>query len=287
MSGMLLFESLQFLDEELLEECEGAAEGAARPRGIRRLGALAACCVIAAGAALLLPRILQTEPRPYTEASASPGLCGAADPEPHPWSDEATPPAPGPAAEPEPLYWNDLAELPAGGGSAWFFAVGEALTEAELSACAPPEREQWWLTGCEGYATYIGADGGVLAWVTVLASAEELEDPIQVTIRDVNAPAPPQIPGLPGPEEVHAGMLNGQEYRAFRHNYEGAEGEGRVWLAAVFEKEGVEYTLAADVPAAQEKTAGMDLHWLIVAYSEIPAPDLSAFRYGEHPAEGE
>ena len=287
MSGMLLFESLQFLDEELLEECEGAAEGAARPRGIRRLGALAACCVIAAGAALLLPRILQTEPRPYTEASASPGLCGAADPEPHPWSDEATPPAPGPAAEPEPLYWNDLPELPAVLGS-WYLLVGEALTEEELAVCAPGT-EEWWIEGCEGYAAYIGAEGvGGLAWVTLLVSAERLEDPIQVTLRDVNAPVPPPFPGgLPGPEEAHAGRVNDQEYRAFRCYYEDGEGEKRVWLAAVFEKEGMEFTLAADVPEAQEKTAGTDLLWLLAAYTDLPAPDLSGFRFGEHPSEGE
>ena len=41
----------------------------------------------------------------------------------------------------------------------------------------------------------------------------------------------------------------------------------------------MEYTLAADVPEAQAKTAGMDLHWLIVSYSRTPAPDLGGLTF--------
>ncbi len=289
MRGSLLFESLQFLDEELLEACEEARE---RPRPVLRWGALAACCLIAAGAALVLPRIKPSAPVsdpgvsavPLETPGTAPGVWNL-DFQPRPGGE--LPPAPGPAAEPEPLYWNDLPELPAVLGS-WYPLVGEALTEEELAVCAPGTEERW-IEGCEGYAAYIGAEGvGGLAWVMLLVSAERLEEPIQVTLRDVNAPAPPSFPGgLLGPEEAHAGRVNDQEYRAFRCYYEDGEGEKRVWLAAVFEKEGVEFTLGADVPEAQEKTAGTDLLWLLAAYTDLPAPDLGGFRFGEHPSEGE
>ena len=121
MRGSLLFESLQFLDEELLEACEEARE---RPRPVLRWGALAACCVLAAGAALVLPRLKPSAPIPAPGVSAapletpdtSPGV-GKLDVQPRPGGE--LPPAPGPAAEPEPLYWNDLPELPAVLGSLW------------------------------------------------------------------------------------------------------------------------------------------------------------------------
>ena len=290
MKEMKLLESLQYLDDELLEESESASF---RRNRWAAPAAAAACVVIAAGAVFALPRVPGTQPQPdpgyLIAVTASPAGSGETAPVPSyaPFDDEPrdpaeatpAPPPPGPDAEPEPLYWNDLPELPAVLGS-WYLLVGEALTEEDLAVCAPGTEERW-IEGCEGYAAYIGAEGaGGLAWATVLVSAEALEDPIQVTLRDVNAPAPPSFPGgLPGPEEAHAGRVNDQEYRAFRCYYEDGEGEKRVWLAAVFEKEGVEFTLGADVPEAQEKTAGMDLHWLIVSYSRTPAPDLGGFAF--------
>ena len=290
MKEMKLLESLQYLEDGLLEESESASF---RRKTWAAPAAAAACLLIAAGAAFTLPRVLRTRPLPdpgwLNAVTASPAgsgetsrPTGAFDLEPRPGATAAAtpaPPPPGPAAEPDPLYWNELTELPAGGGSAWYLLVGEALTEGELSACAPGT-EEWWIEGCEGYATYIGAEGaGGLAWVTLLVSAEELEDPIQVTIRDTDAPEPPRLPGLPGPEEAHAGRLNDQEYRAFRYRYEDGQGAARAWLSAVFEKDGVEFNLLADVPEALEKTAGMDLHWLIAAYSRTPVPDLGGLSF--------
>ena len=290
MTSIQLFESLQYLDDGLLEETP-----AVNARRVwLRWGAAAACALLVAGAVLALPR-LKNEPAPATggEVYWTPlpqGAAGGAE-TPRPIQPGGVPGPEAAEAVPVPtvLAWNEV------DGAAWtpeadvagVMQVAEPLTAAQTAECSPEIRLDW-MDDFTGYAAYYLKDGaGGLAHIEM-----KVTDPgvgtYTVRLRDVNAPEMPSC--YPAKETDSVGSLNGQEYRAYRMQYYHGEGDPALnppaaWteMKLVFVRENVEYTLLADVPQTLADAAAIDLRDLLLAYAgSHSVPDLSAFRCGEY-----
>ncbi len=287
MTGRQLFQSLQYLDDALVE--------ASDPRPANktvwiRLGAAAAAFVLIVGAVLVLPRLRHGgELQPggvsggevnWTELPQS----AAGEPQPVgvPGPDALLPEA----AKPTVLAWNEL-DAPRGGleaDVAGVVMVSEPLTAAQIAACAPEIREAWMET-FTGFALYYLAKGeGGLAYLEMTVANDGWGGVSTVRIRDKNAPEPATCYVVPR-ETDKVGSLGGQEYRAYRCSYRGAGDPQEAWteLTVIFEKENAEYTLRANVPQAHSELAAADLRDLLLCYAGTHAsPDLSKFQYGEY-----
>ena len=294
MTSLQLFESLQYLDDALLEE-----SSARRRAPVKRWLPLAAaaCLALAVGAGALLYR-----PAPVMKGTTEPG---AAPPQQVAGAAETARPVqpvgvPGPGAAPDAapapdvLAWNELSEADAAAGSggdvAGVMQVAEPLTAAQLAACAPEIREEWMqdFTGCAAYYLKDGAGG--LAQIELKVRNAGSGRTYTVRLRDVSAPEALDCIVRPQPETDRASAINGLEYCAYRLNYYHGEGDPTVyppeaWTEywVIFEKENVVYTLLADAPAAQSKQAECDLRDLLLCYAGTHGvPDLSSFHCGEY-----
>lgn len=293
MTGKQLFDSLDYLDGALLVEA-GTAAQSKRP-ALRRVAAAAAGLALIAGAALALSRPGTSSLPASTEAVAGGKVnqtevqrVGVPQPGGVPGTDAKLPDAESAPASLR-LVWNERDAEEAAAKDMGVVVVSEPLTAAQLAECAPGIRLEWMET-FEGYAAYYLKDGaGGLAWVELRVTKADAGRAYTVRLRDADAP---ELPGCYGyqPETDRVGSVGGQEYRAYRLQYWHGEGEPGehppaewVDLTVIFEREGVAYTMSASCPAAQEDTAAADLADLLLCYAGTHgAPDLEAFRCGEH-----
>ncbi len=280
MTKEMLFESLQYVGDDLLAESEKTVR-------VRRpwlgVAAAAACLCLIAGLYFGLPRqdtvavagvgaelkgkISQTPPPDAMPVGASIGVPGSVNG-----------PMTQPDAVPTMLAWNELKTMPE--SEEMFFAVfGQPLTEEQLAACCPEIRLEW-MESMRGYAELFG--WGELYRVTIAATDPAWDGNLTVYLRDrdaLQAPAQPWDEEWRKEVETRIAALNGQEYRAYRFEYDYLPDEPHVWMCVVFEKENVEYTLRADAPAEQETQAAADLRDLLLAYAGTHyTPDLGSFR---------
>ncbi|MBO6011787.1 MAG: hypothetical protein J6P71_08345 [Oscillospiraceae bacterium] len=289
-----LFDSLQYLDDEMLAE---EAPAAAPKRLWLRWGAAAACLVIAVGAFAMLrrpavtpgpehtvvPNADQTQlsgsgDRPIVPGGVPVDRVGVPDTKP------SAPPAVMPDGPmPDVLAWNtvDYSAVSADMSAA---AVGEPLTKEQLAECLPEIRLEW-MSNAEGYAVYWLMDGsGGLAWVELRLTDAERGWTIRATLVPEDAVRAPAFGLEPEPDE-RVSAIDGHEYRAYRAYYD-ADGVRRVWMGADFEKDGIEYTLTTDVVIADrdELYAAIDLRDVMLAYMTGThyTPDLSGYQYGEY-----
>ena len=277
-----LFESLQYLDDEMLTE---EAPAAAPKRTWVRWGAAAACLVIAVGAFALL-RKPAAEPAPAPVAGDSRPIVPVGVP--------GTPEVPGgyntgmtpgdylgmDTPAPDVLAWIDLDPERAERADHSFFMFGEPLTSAQLAECLPEIRLEW-MECTEGYAYYWG--WGELADVQFGIVDRARGWTVRTCLVPEGAVRAADWVFEPQPEEKEA-YINDLAYRAYRLYYGDAEHGGeRVWMQAQFEKEGVEYALSIDVPAEDELYASIDLRDVLLAYQGTHyVPDFSAYHSGEH-----
>ncbi len=279
MTGEQLFESLQYLDNDLLAS---SPPRAARP-GRWLTWAAAACLALA----ILIPAFLNgpkpADPGAHLDTPEAGAVKGAGEKTDINMSTRPIQPAgvPGPeASTPAPervaLAWNEL-EHPATeiGG---VVMVGDPLTQEELAACCPEIRLEW-MAQVEGYASYYLIDGsGGLAFVTLRYTAPEGADTITLELWD--ADPPPHYDVVIPRETDRVGALNGQAYRAYRCAWTETDGPPWVELSVCFEKEHVAYALRCSVPRTEEDAAAHDLTDLLLAYAGTHSvPDLSLFRY--------
>ena len=300
MNGLVLLESLQYVEDGLLEEAEAPARKGS-PR-LRR-GAVAACVAALACGGLLLRGALESRAEPGVFVTAGPaGSVFLPEPTgyiplpqytgedpghaqsgirpmntPRPGTPVGTPgdlTPPPERGEPEVFAYSYFVDKPGLAEDAdGIILVGQELTEAQLTACTPGERLTW-MEGFTGSAVYRLADGsGGLNGVELSVAREGRT--YRVTLREATAERLAAF-GLDG-ETLP--MMDGQGYAAFRDAYVREDGE-RVSILAAFEKAGVLYTLAADVPGEEEKAAAIDLRDLFLAYERMEtAPDLGSFAY--------
>ena len=304
MTGEQLFESLQYLDDTLVEE---ALAGNGR-RVWLRWGAAAAAFVLVTGAVLALPRLRSggevpapaagsgevywTElPRIADETARPIQPGGVPGPDAVPVGVPGVEAESGSEATPPVLAWNDVsgAAETIGADVAGVMQVAEPLTGAQTAACAPEIRLEW-MEDFTGFAAYYLKDGaGGLAYIELSVPSPARNGKCTIRIRDVNAPAYVGCIMQPQPEEK-VGSINGQDYRAYRIRYFHGEGDPKSsppedWteLTVRFVKENVEYTLCTDAPASQTLQAETELRDLLLAYAGTHnVPDLSAFRFGEY-----
>ena len=290
MTGMQLFESLQYLDDTLLTEGQRAA---AHPKPRLRWIA-AACLVLAVGVAAALhgqkpvgksvTDLGTVSPVQGTGEKGmkpiQPGGVPGLDPQP------VGVPGPGalPGGEPGPavLEWNDLdaaERFDAGLAQGGVIMVADPLTEAELSDCCPEIRLEW-MGNAEGYAAYYLVDGsGGLAFAELRFTNPAWDGTTTVRIRDTSAPKQPDPPFIRWDSDT-VGVLNRQEYRAYRCFYDDADAVPRVDLMVIFRKENVEYTMVSDFPRDAQAAAEQDMTDLLLAYAGTHrVPELSAFRF--------
>lgn len=300
MTGEQLFESLQYLDDALVEE---APVGNSR-RVWLRWGAAAAAFVLVTGAVLALPRLRSGGEVPAPAAGSGEvywtELPRIADETARPIQPGGVPgpdavPVGVPGTEagapvPDILAWNDIdVSERIAADVAGVMQVAEPLTAAQTAACAPEIRLEW-MEEFTGFAAYYLKDGaGGLAYIELTVPSPARNGKCTVRIRDVNAPAYAGCIMQPQPEEK-VGSINGQDYRAYRIRYLHGQGDPKSnppedWteLTVRFVKENVEYTLSTDAPASQALQAETELRDLLLAYAGTHnVPDLSAFRCGEY-----
>ena len=288
MTGNQLFESLQYLDDALVEESE------ARPanKTVRlRWAAAAAVVVVIAGAALALPRLRKPEPGGVSgtevfftqlpqKAKGDPQPGGVPQPVGVPGPDAATA-----APEPDGLAWNDLdrSRKSIGTDVAGVAMVSEPLTKAQTAACAPEILEAW-MAQFDGCAAYYLKDGaGGLAYIELSVVNAAWGGTCTVHIKDRDTPDPASCFVVAPLETDKVEHIGGLTYRAYRLRYEMYPSEPWTELTVEFEKENVAYTLRANIPAARSELAEADLRDLLLCYAGTHnAPDLSQFVCGEH-----
>lgn len=276
-----LLESMQYIGDDLLEESEAPARKRRSPwPGV---AAAAACFVLIAGVYFGRPQPAGGDPAALKGGDQTPppdavrvGVPGDIVGVPG----SVNGPAMLPDAEPTVLAWNELEGAPGADKTMFFALFGQPLTAEQLAACCPEIRLEW-MASLRGVGEYFG--WGELYRVALTASDPACAGEIAVQLRDRDALRPPASPWDEGwTETPHTAELNGQEYRAYRAEYDKYPGEPYVWMSVVFEKENVEYTLTANVPLESEKQAAVDLKDLLLAYTGThTVPDLSGFRYGD------
>jgi hypothetical protein len=188
----------------------------------------------------------------------------------------------GPAAQPDAaptvLAWNELESMPET-ETAFFALFGQPLTEEQLKECSPEIRLEW-MESLRGVALFFGM--GELYRIELTASNPAWDGQVQLRIRDRDSLQAPAFDADWLEKTGKRAALNGQEYRAYRLEYDYLPGEPHVWMCVVFEKENLEYTLLADAPAARETEAAVDLMDLLLAYAGTHrVPDLAAIPWDE------
>ena len=289
MTEMKLFESMQYIGDDLLAESEKPAR---KSRPWLGAAAAAACLVLIAG-------VYFSRPQP---AGGDPAALKGGDQTPPPDAIRAGVPgdivgvpgsANGPAALPDAvpsvLAWNELEGEPPSAESAMFFALfGGQLTQEQLAACCPEIRLEW-MDSLQGSGAYFGS--GELYNVTLTAKNPAWDGSVTVQLLNLAAPQAPTQPWdaeWMQMQEAHTAYLNEQAYRAYRCEYDMYPGEPYVWMSAVFERENVEYRFTANVPKENEQQAAVDLKDMLLAYIGTHyTPDLASFRCDEpwRPAE--
>ena len=291
MTAMQLLESMEFLDDALLEERETPA---ASPK--RRLAWIPAACLVIAVLAIALTA------KPRTPAADAPHLDAPPPGKVQSVGGETRPiqpvGVPGPAAQtaspaPAVLAWIDV-DASAAQAVDWalkqgVMMVGEKLTAAQCRECMPEILLEW-MANAEGAATYLLHDGsGGLVNVELRVTNPEWGGTTTIRIRDKDAWQVPVCDvGLD--EDAPAAVLNGQEYRAYRYDYFFGEGDPdetppQPWveLTVQFEKEHLEYTMLSSVPASEEDAAAADLRDLLLAYAGThTVPDLNSYQCGAY-----
>ena len=284
MTEMKILESLQYVEDELVEDAEEYRPAHRKP--LRTWGGLAACLVLLLGAGLLARSAFASRSQPAAPGGPGTGPASAVTERPAdiPGQDAPVPGGvPGPSAnqglDPAPgvfAWTSDPSVSPPGedAAQAYVVLVGRELTAEEVKACAPGIRLEW-MEDFSGSAAYRLADGsGGLAFAQLEVSHAELGNRYRISLREAteqNMAASGLTGTLPS--------MDGQGYRAQREYYAGADGE-RVMILVSFVREGILYTLDADVPEAGEIPAALDLRDLLLAYAGThSAPDLGSFRY--------
>ena len=289
-----LFDSLQYLDDDLLTE-----RGEAKPRGkvwLRRgVAAAAACLVLIVGAVLAYPRWMQTwiqgqqsaektiqvqqcGPAVTAEQPAPTALIGqTAQGEPQPGG------VSGPQADTEPkpttLAWTDVKADSFRDETANYTPGDEELTAEQLKACMP-EILVPWMDDWSGAAHYsLWRDSSTLLFVELTVSNSGWDGHISVYLHSKGGVYPTYV--FSDADHVKKASLNGLEYRAYRWTPVWAGQEEYTLLKLLFEIDDVEYAVYTVAPAANAEQAELDLMQLLLCYAGTHnAPDLSGFRYG-------
>lgn len=284
MTEKKILESLQYVEDELVEEAEEYRPAHRKP--LRTWGGLAACLVLLLGAGLLARSAFASRSQPAAPGGPGAGPASAVTERPADIPGQNAPMpggVPGPSAnqglDPAPAVFawtSDPSVSPPGedAAQAYVVLVGRELTAEEVKACAPGIRLEW-MEDFSGSAAYRLADGsGGLAFAQLEVSHAERGNRYRISLREAteqNMAASGLTGTLPS--------MDGQGYRARREYYAGADGE-RVMILVSFVREGILYTLDADVPEAEETPAALDLRDLLLAYAGThSAPDLGSFRY--------
>lgn len=288
MTGKQMFDSMQYLEDELLEE---GTRRRVRTRRSLYVCAAAACAALVLGAVLLVPgRTVDPsvpDGAPVMEASGEIAFTAPTAPPQRGGVPDETEPEP---AKPAALAWNDRDPAADTQADASWVLVSEPLTAEQLADCRPEILREWMVDAVSGYAAYHLANGaGGLAYVELTFSSSGWPGTLTVRIRDKDAAQLPSC-GMEWWETDKVDSLNGQEYRAYRLRYLHGEGDPErnppeAWtdLRVVFEKENLEYTLLTSAAGTWEEQAGMDLAELLLCYAGTHAvPDLSEFHCGEH-----
>ena len=284
MTEMKILESLQYVEDELVEEAKEYRPVHRKP--LRTWGGLAACLVLLLGVGLLARSAFASRSLPAAPGGPGAGPASAVTERPAdiPGQDAPVPGGvPGPSAnqglDPAPgvFAWTETDAMPyAGMDTADVFQAGEPLTAEEADACAPEVRLEEWMEDFSGHAVYKLADGsGGLAGVELRVTHGERGITYRITLRT----AAEQALQYFGLDTDALPVLNGQRYRACRERYAGGDGE-RTSLLLTFVRKEVLFTLSADVPAEAEDAAAQDLLLLFQSYVRTGAvPDLGNFRY--------
>lgn len=272
MTKEMLFESMQYIGDDLISESE-------KPVRSRRpwigVAAAAACLALLAG-------VWFSREQPRAAAGDIETMKGnqTAPPDAMPVGvpGSANGPASLPDAAPTVLAWNELESMPE--SEEMFFALfGQELTAEQLAACGPEIRLEW-MESLRGWAEFFG--WGELYRVNLTATDPAWGGEIQIRIRDLDALEAPALPTDADWREKTDPIpsLNGKEYRAYRLAYDYLPGEPHVWMCVVYEQENVEYTFLADVPAEKETEAAVDLRDMLLAYMGTHrTPDLASIHW--------
>ena len=296
-----LFESMEYLDDSILEESE-------TPISIRRTwkrwAAAAACiCVVGAGvfASLHLgngirwndpleavaPNPIYTTPIPMPDPNPSGENAYLIDPIP----DKGTPPQVSEDVLQHPsLAWNDMEQPAASVADMSVMMVSEPLTGQQLAMTAP-DTPPAWLEFSDGYACYYLHDGSGGLQSINLTAKNSLRG-IDATVQILN-PATPYYYGTcimePEPETV-AGSYEGLQYTAYQYSYLHGEGDPKLypptqWLTLRLEflRGDVSFRLSAEVPAEKETDAKNALADILYCYAHSESvPDLNSFHCREY-----
>ena len=308
MNGLVLLESLQYVDDRLLEEGSVPAKGGSP---WLRWGAVAACAALLVCGGLLLRGALEGRAAPGAVTAGPGGLVFLPEPSgyitlpqftegdpaspqagtqpvntPRPEPDEATPgdlTPPPERGEPE-VFSYDVGSLIFGravyGGEP--ILVSRDLTAEEFAACAPETLPAWAEVQC-AYAMYALADGsGGLKLVGLQLrdkTSEYSGTMCTIQLRELTEELRESL----GPEE-DLPSIGGQAYRATREYEERPlyPDQRFVTIQVSFIKGNVLYTLLASEPGELEQTAAMDLYDVFLAYLDTrTTPDLGSFVYQE------
>ncbi len=287
-----LFESLEYLDETILEESEAPVR-----RSRKRLAAAACICVAGAGvfAAVHMgnspwhtvpaqPAV--TTPVTVTDIQVPGPNAAAGESNVLEFPDRGTPPPEADTLPAHPLlHWNTSAPPAAADADMAVMLVSEPLTARQLAMSAPDSAPAW-LDFTEGYASYYLRDGKGGLESVVLTARNSLRD-VDVTVQ-IFDPDTPRYSGscIMEPEpETTAASYEGTQYTAYQYSYLHGEGDPALyppkeWLSLRldFLRGGVAYRLSAEAPAELETDAKDALADILYCYAHSEGiPDLSSF----------
>ncbi len=292
MTEFELFSGFSGLDDTLLERSERRKQRAP----LRKWGAMAACfCVIAAAAALTLPRLVKQQPDPAPEEAAllpsenctpgpdlpaSPG--GEGETPVVPGGTPLTPDVPGsdapteqaqPALPTSELVFNELEDGMVADAVplANVCLVGEELTPEELASAAPAVLLEWMEPS--GAAIYYG--WGELESLCLEFPSARWDGKVSVRIADPETPVYNCC--LLPEEEIAQSTLGNLSVTAYQYVQGGAT---MLWVD--FTRENVIYRLSVNCDLEDLEAARADLTEVAQCYAGTPTvPDLSQFAMRE------
>lgn len=265
MTKELLFESMEYLDDALLERSEKNKD-VIRTRWGKWLAAAACLCLVLAGA-YGLPRLLRTggDPRPVGPFPS--GVQGVP-----PTTTDEDPSATCQVA----VHFNPITQPPE---TANFVALsGRALTGEERSALLPASPEGTWMDDLKALE--------VNSWVELFGWGEPYQVRLRfrdkeglrvdLALRDASSPYASYGMFYPvTPEKFLTTQVEGVEVTGYRYTFE-ETGDTMLW--ATFERDGVAYWFTALGDADTAKTVQAYIEGMVLWYLSYPVTvDLGAY----------
>lgn len=266
MTKELLFESMEYLDDALLERSE-KNKNVIRTRLGKWLAAAACLCLVLAGA-YGLPRLLRIggDPRPVGPFPS--GVQGVP-----PTTTDEDPSATCQVA----VHFNPVAQPPA--EEKYFVALsGRALTEGELGALTPASPQGMWMDDLK--ALEVSGAAEIFGWNEVYELTLRFRDRdgvrVDLALRDASSPYASYGMFYPAePEKFLTTQVEGVEVTGYRYTFE-ETGDTMLW--ATFERDGVAYWFTAAGAGEELKTARSYLEGMVLWYLSYPVTvDLGAY----------